>query len=100
VSPGVVEGALLAMPGITEAAVVGVPDAQWGERIVAFVVPPPGGEAPTLDAVRRQVGDRAGRHAAPHQLLVLDRLPVSGPGKPDRSRLRQIAQNGHDPTDR
>jgi O-succinylbenzoic acid--CoA ligase len=75
---------------VREAVVVGVPDADRGERIVAFVVT--AGAAPTLDAARRQVGDRAGRHAAPHQLLVLDRLPLRGPGKPDRSRLRELAR--------
>jgi O-succinylbenzoic acid--CoA ligase len=95
VAPGVVENALLAIPGVTEAVVVGVPDREWGERIVAFVVPAPGGEPPTLDVVRRLVTDRAGRHAAPHQLLVLERLPLRGPGKPDRARLRQLAENGH-----
>jgi len=50
--------------------------------------------APTLDDVRRRVGDRAGRHAAPHQLLVLDRLPLRGPGKPDRPQLRSLAESG------
>jgi O-succinylbenzoic acid--CoA ligase len=92
VSPGVVEAALLAMSEVTDAVVVGVPDSEWGERIVAFVVPAPGGQPPSLDAVRRLVGDRAGRHAAPHQVLALDRLPLSGPGKPDRTRLRLLAQ--------
>ena len=91
VAPGVVEGALLTLPGISEAVVIGVPDPEWGERIVAFVVTSPGLPHPGLDAVRRLVGEHAGRHAAPHQLLVLDRLPLRGPGKPDRARLRELA---------
>jgi len=93
VSPAVVEGVLLTLPGVQEAVVLGVPDRDRGERIVAFVVSAPDA-APTLDDVRRRVGDRAGRHAAPHQLLVLDRLPLRGPGKPDRPQLRSLAESG------
>jgi o-succinylbenzoate---CoA ligase len=94
VSPAVVEAALLALPGVREAAVVGVPDREWGERVVAFLVAGADGAAPALDDVRRLVGDRAGRHAAPHQVLVIDRLPLRGPGKPDRARLRTMAADG------
>jgi len=94
ISPAVVEGVLLTLPGVREAVVVGVPDPDWGERIVACVVAA-SGATPTLEGARRQVGDRVGRHAAPHQLLVLDRLPLRGPGKPDRSRLRLLAEGEH-----
>lgn len=91
VSPGVVEAALLAMVGVAEAVVVGVPDDEWGQRVVAAIVPAAGCMLPSLDDVRREVGRRVGAHAAPHRLLVLDRLPQRGPGKPDRASVARLA---------
>jgi o-succinylbenzoate---CoA ligase len=92
VSPAVVEAALLTLPGVAEAVVIGVPDAHWGQRVVAVVVTGAGSVAPTLDVVRDQVAERVGPHAAPRQLLVLGSLPLRGPGKPDRPQLAQLAQ--------
>jgi O-succinylbenzoic acid--CoA ligase len=92
ISPAVVEAALLDVPGVAEAVVVGVPDAEWGHRVAAAVVPEPGQAPPTLDDVRRAVGARVGPQAAPRQLLVVDALPLRGPGKPDRSRLATLAR--------
>jgi O-succinylbenzoic acid--CoA ligase len=89
VAPAVVEEALATLPGVAEVVVVGVPDPEWGQRVVAAVVP--AGTAPTLEQVRARVTSAVARHAAPHQLLLLDRLPLRGPGKPDRTRLRTLA---------
>jgi O-succinylbenzoic acid--CoA ligase len=97
VAPVVVEAALLELPGIAEAVVVGVPDPTWGQRVVAAVVAVAGAEPPTLAAVRRQVTEQAGAHAAPRQLLVIDRLPLRGPGKPDRPRLVALAEAAQPP---
>jgi O-succinylbenzoic acid--CoA ligase len=91
VAPAAVEGALLSLPGIVETVVVGVPDPEWGQRVVAAVVPDPGAGPPTLDDVRRAVGTRLGPAAAPRQLLVLDVLPLRGPGKPDRAQVKALA---------
>ncbi|WP_432541667.1 o-succinylbenzoate--CoA ligase [Kineococcus sp. SYSU DK002] len=92
VAPAVVEDALAGMPGVAEVVVVGVEDPEWGQRVVACVVPEhPGGPVPTLAAVRDRVGRAVARYAAPRQLLVLPALPLRGPGKPDRARLRDLA---------
>jgi O-succinylbenzoic acid--CoA ligase len=94
VAPGAVQAALLDLPGVAEAVVVGVEDPQWGSRVVAAVVPHAGTApdgVPTLDDVRRAVGARLGAHAAPRQLLVLGELPLRGPGKPDLAAVRAIA---------
>ncbi|NAZ75456.1 O-succinylbenzoic acid--CoA ligase, partial [Kineococcus sp. T13] len=91
VAPALVEEAVASLPGVAEVAVVGVDDAQWGQRLVAAVVPA-GPGAPTLEQVRAHVGAVLARHAAPRQLLVLDALPLRGPGKPDRARLRALAE--------
>ncbi|MEZ0492561.1 o-succinylbenzoate--CoA ligase [Kineococcus sp. TBRC 1896] len=91
-APGLVEEALTGTPGIAEVVVVGVPDAQWGQRVVACVVP--AGTPPTLGEVRDRVAGALERWAAPRQLLVLPELPLRGPGKPDRTRLRALAAEG------
>ncbi|WP_432574554.1 o-succinylbenzoate--CoA ligase [Kineococcus sp. SYSU DK005] len=90
VAPALVEDALAAAPGVAEAVVVGVPDAEWGQRVVAAVVPAPGA-TPTLEGLRAAVRERLAAHAAPRQLLLLDALPLRGPGKPDRAALRDAA---------
>ncbi|WP_337060377.1 o-succinylbenzoate--CoA ligase [Kineococcus sp. G2] len=90
VAPALVEEALAAAPGVAEAVVVGAPDPEWGERVVAAVVPLPG-TAPALAQLRAVVRERVAAHAAPRQLLLLDALPLRGPGKPDRAALRALA---------
>ncbi|WP_432563124.1 o-succinylbenzoate--CoA ligase [Kineococcus sp. SYSU DK003] len=89
VAPALVEDALTGTPGIAEVVVVGVPDPEWGQRVVACVVPGP--VPPSLAEVRDRVSHAVARHAAPRQLLLLDELPLRGPGKPDRAALRARA---------
>lgn len=90
VSPRLVEEALLqAMPAIVEAVVVGVPDPEWGEVVAAAVVPAPQARVPSLAEVRDAVRRTLPAHALPRRLLVLEALPLRGPGKPDRADIRR-----------
>ena len=91
VSPLPVEAALAAVPGISQAAVVGLPDSQWGERVVAVVVA--SGARPTLDTVREALVDLPG-HARPRQLVVVDALPLLPSGKLDRDAVRARLAGG------
>jgi O-succinylbenzoic acid--CoA ligase len=91
VLPSAVEAALLRMPGIAQAVVVGVDDPQWGQRVVAALVVAPGAEAPTLADVRAHVAAALDPYAAPRQVLVLDALPLVGVGKPDRAAVARLA---------
>ncbi|WP_307812578.1 AMP-binding protein [Phycicoccus sp. CSK15P-2] len=84
---GPVERVLAAAPGVAEAYVVGRPDDRTGEAVHAFVVPLPGCR-PDLEGLRRAVTDRLGRGATPATVTVIDRVPVSASGKPDKSALR------------
>ena len=98
VAPRPVEEALLRLPGVTEAVVVGVPDDEWGQRVAAAVVLAPGARAPSLADVRALVGAAVAPHAAPRRLAVLDALPLRGPGKPDRAAVAALlAAGAHDP---
>jgi O-succinylbenzoic acid--CoA ligase len=94
VAPSAVEAALLRLPGVVEAIVVGVPDAEWGQRVVAAVVLAGGAPAPSMAQVRERVSADVAAHASPRQLLVLDRMPLRGPGKPDRTALARLATLG------
>jgi O-succinylbenzoic acid--CoA ligase len=89
VAPAAVEAALREHPGVADAVVFGRPDATWGQRVVAAVVPAPGA-APDLPELREWVAGRLGRPAAPRQLHVLDRLPLLHTGKPDRRAVAAL----------
>ncbi len=89
VAPAAVEAALREHPGVADAVVVGRPDAEWGQRVVAAVVPS-GRPAPELAELRRWVADRLGAPAAPRQLHVLDAVPTLHTGKPDRRAVAAL----------
>lgn len=90
VAPGPVEDLLTGLPGIREACVVGVPDAEWGQTVVAVLVVGPDGPPP-LAELRRYVADRLGAAAAPRRVVVVPALPLRGPGKPDRRAAAALA---------
>jgi O-succinylbenzoic acid--CoA ligase len=85
--PGPVEDAIRAHPGVAEVAVAGRPDPQWGQRVVAWVVPAAGAKPPTLDELRDLVGATLARFAAPRQLVLADALPRTSIGKIRRDAL-------------
>jgi O-succinylbenzoic acid--CoA ligase len=91
VAPAPVEAVLGGVVGVGEVCVVGVPDPQWGQAVVAVVVPRPGTAPPTLAEVRAAVADRLGPAHAPRHLVVTDSLPVRGPGKIDRRAATLLA---------
>ncbi|MCL2463938.1 MAG: AMP-binding protein [Micrococcales bacterium] len=90
VAPGPVEDLLVTLPGIREACVVGVPDDEWGQGVVAVLVAGPDGPPP-LAAIRAAVAERLGAAAAPRRAVVVRALPTRGPGKPDRRAVAALA---------
>jgi O-succinylbenzoic acid--CoA ligase len=89
VAPAAVEAALREHPGVADAVVVGRPDPEWGQRVLAAVVPA-GDRAPELAELRRWVTERLGAPAAPRQLHVLDAVPTLHTGKPDRRAVAAL----------
>ncbi len=85
--PREVEEVLLAAPGVAEAAVVGAPDAEWGEVVVAFVVAQPGVrvDAATLGAHCLQ---HIARFKRPKRYCFVDALPKNNYGKVLKTELR------------
>lgn len=89
VYPPEVEAVIFACPGVAQAAVIGVPDARWGEVGVAFVEPQPGAEV-TPDIVRSFLDGKLARFKLPKAVHVLPELPRTASGKIDRQTLKTL----------
>lgn len=87
VHPGEVERAIAALDGVAEVAVLGVPDATWGETVAAAVVPRPGA-AVTEDDVLRACAARLAGYKKPRRIVFADELPQNSTGKVARRLLR------------
>jgi O-succinylbenzoic acid--CoA ligase len=83
VAPQAVEAVLREHPGVADVVVTGRPDPEWGQRVVALVVPAPGA-TPVLAELRAWVAARLGAAAAPRELHEVDAVPTLHTGKPDR----------------
>ncbi|NUS29434.1 MAG: acyl-CoA synthetase, partial [Streptomyces sp.] len=81
IGAGEIENALLEHPGVREAAVTGEPDADLGERIVAWIVPADPQSPPSLDELADHVAHRLAPHKRPRVLHLLDALPRNDMGK-------------------
>jgi O-succinylbenzoic acid--CoA ligase len=100
VDPGSVADVLADHPDVAEAAVVGVPDAEWGERVAALLVPEPGVAPPDSgadgatgrrldpDDVRAFARDRLAAYKLPKSIVVADELPRTVSGTVDRAAVR------------
>ncbi|ORB16566.1 AMP-binding protein [Mycobacterium noviomagense] len=84
VYPREVEEALLEHPGVSEACVVGAPDAEWGEVVVAFIV-----GAVDADELGAHLLQRIARFKRPKRYVFVDRLPKNSYGKVLKRELRQ-----------
>jgi fatty-acyl-CoA synthase len=87
VYPREVEDALLAHADVAGAAVIGVPDAKWGEAVIAYVVRR---ERTAIDGSTLKAHVKAVRGAiwSPKEILFVDELPLTAVGKVDRKALR------------
>jgi O-succinylbenzoic acid--CoA ligase len=85
--PTAVEAALEAHPRVAQAAVVGRPDPEWGQRVVALVVPADRSAPPGLDELRATVREVLPAAAAPRELELVEALPRTALGKLRRDEL-------------
>ena len=88
VGPSEIESALVAQPGIAEAAVIGVPDEMKGQQVVAFVVARPGAERPQPEGLRDAVTKMLGKAMAPSRIIIVEGLPKTKNGKIMRRAIR------------
>ncbi|MEE9277653.1 MAG: AMP-binding protein [Dehalococcoidia bacterium] len=89
IAPGEIEQVLEDHPDIEEAAVIGVPDSDWGEVVKAVVVPARG-KSVTLDIVRDYCKGRLASYKAPQYLAVVAELPRNHLGKLLKNDLRKL----------
>jgi len=89
VVPGEVAAAVASYPGVRDVVVLGQADAEWGERVVAVVVPADSSDPPTLDLLRMHVRGLLPRYAFPSRVVMIDAVPMLPSGKQDIVRLRQ-----------
>lgn len=87
--PTAVERALSTHPSVAEVAVVGRPDAAWGQRVVAVVVPADAARPPSLDELRDWAKQVLPSYAAPTVLELAVNLPRTESGKVRRGRLSE-----------
>ncbi|MBC2590973.1 MULTISPECIES: acyl-CoA synthetase [Rhodococcus] len=87
VGAGEIETVLLGDPSVREVAVVGVPDDDLGQRIVAFVVPAPDGPAVDPGALIELVARQLSVHKRPREVRVVDTLPRNAMGKVQKKQL-------------
>ena len=89
--PREVEEALLAHPAVAEVSVVGRPDREWGESVVAFVVAR--GAPPSAAELDRMCLERIARFKRPKEYRFVDALPKNNYGKVVKSELRSLLKD-------
>jgi fatty-acyl-CoA synthase len=93
VTPAEVEVVLLRHPLVADAAVVGLPDEQWGEVVCAVVVPVHTGPAPDLASLRTFCTESLASYKQPRRLVLVDEIPRT-PATGQVQRRRLIEQLG------
>jgi acyl-CoA synthetase (AMP-forming)/AMP-acid ligase II len=93
--PREIEEVLLTHPAVSEACVIGVPDAKWGEAVIAHLVLVPGGEA-SAEQVTGFVAARLAGFKKPKRIVFVDELAKTPYGKVDKKAIRAPYWEGHD----
>jgi long-chain acyl-CoA synthetase len=94
VYPFEVEDVIAEVDGVVEVAVVGTPDEETGEAVLAFVVPAEGVDHEAISAaVQEHCVDRLARFKQPSRVVVVTGLPHSATGKVAKGRLRALARS-------
>ncbi len=86
--PRELEELLFRHPSVGEVAVIGLPDAKWGEQVAAFLRPKPG-QRIDKDALTAYLREKLSPHKTPRHWFVLDAFPLTGSGKIQKFKLRE-----------
>ena len=95
VSSHEIEDAVLELSGVAAAAAVGRPDAQAGEAVVLFAVLRPGCDVSRAQ-IEAHLRSRLAKHLVPHDVRLLDHLPLNQNGKVVKTELREMARSSTD----
>ena len=88
VFPSEIEELLITHPGIEEAAVIGVPDAEFGQRLAAYIVLATGASL-SQDAIREFIAANLARYKVPRDIALVSELPRNPTGKVLKRALRE-----------
>jgi acyl-CoA synthetase (AMP-forming)/AMP-acid ligase II len=94
IAPGEIEAVLEQHPSVEEAAVIGVPDAEWGEEVKAVIVVRHG--EPAHDELTAFVKERLASYKAPRYYAFVDELPRNYLGKVLKTELRKAHGEARD----
>jgi o-succinylbenzoate---CoA ligase len=89
VAPAAVEAVLAAQPGVADSCVVDLPDADWGQRVAAAVVPADPAAPPATGTLQAAVRAALGPPAVPRVVTFTATLPLLESGKVDRREVRR-----------
>ncbi|MGC8626671.1 MAG: class I adenylate-forming enzyme family protein [Acidimicrobiales bacterium] len=92
--PVAIERVIRQHKGVAEVAVSSRPDREWGERVVACVVPADAANPPRLEELRALVKEQVAPFAAPRELVLVESLPKTSLGKLRRRALRAMLAGG------
>jgi len=95
VFPREVEDVLSGHPSVSSVAVIGVPDEKWGEAVKAVIVARPGATVDEAELIAL-VREKKGPVYAPKSIDVVEAIPLTPVGKPDKPKLRERYWAGHE----
>ncbi|MBA2769934.1 MAG: AMP-binding protein [Sporichthyaceae bacterium] len=90
VAAAAVERVLGEHPSVAACAVVGIPDAEWGDRVVAVIQPVRGDLVPTVGELRAFAAEHLEPPALPREVVAVGMLPMLASGKPDKAAVRSL----------
>ena len=91
VDPAEIERVLSCIEGVDDCAVIGVPDVEWGQRVIAFAV----AKRLSSSQVNEQIKGMLSPFKRPKQVIVVDAIPTNAIGKPDYPALETIAERNN-----
>jgi acyl-CoA synthetase (AMP-forming)/AMP-acid ligase II len=100
VYPEEVEAVLKTHPGVGDAVVLGAPDEQYGQRVVAVVAPVDGADAPDLESLQTHCRAHLAGYKVPRAVYAADTIPRSPAGKADYAWAREFVTTATSGADR
>ena len=85
-----IEGVFRSHPAVSDVAVVGMPDPEWGDRVCAAVTLRPDGAAPSPEELRRFAKENLAPYKVPKDVLVVPDLPRNAMGKVTKPAVREL----------
>jgi malonyl-CoA/methylmalonyl-CoA synthetase len=85
-----IEDVLRLHPSVSDCAVIGLPDADWGDRVCAAVVRDPATGTPSAETLRDFAKGRLAPYKVPKEILVIDELPRNSMGKVTKPAIREL----------